>query len=90
MSDHILIAQKIDEILWLDWDPVGINDNPQARDEYKSYVLDIYDFKITCVDRNAIAERLFKIETERISLNGNRERCRVIADKIIEFPGGIF
>jgi hypothetical protein len=90
MSDHILIAQKIDEILWFDWDPIGVNDYTEARDEYRSYVPEIYDLKISGADREMIAERLYKIEAERIGLNGDRERCRVIADKIIELPGGIF
>ncbi len=63
MNDHILIAQKIDEILWFDWDPIGVNDYPEARDEYRSYVPEIYDLKILGADRALIAERLLKIET---------------------------
>jgi hypothetical protein len=31
-----LIAQ-VDSVLWEVWDPIGVNDVPEARDEYTSY-----------------------------------------------------
>jgi hypothetical protein len=31
-----LIAE-VDAVLWEVWDPIGVNDAPEARDEYTSY-----------------------------------------------------
>ena len=31
-----LIA-RVDSVLWEVWDPIGVNDVPEARDEYTSY-----------------------------------------------------
>jgi len=39
-AKEFLIYRKIDEILWFDWDPIGISDVDDARDEYESYVAD--------------------------------------------------
>jgi hypothetical protein len=32
------IQESIHDILLRDWDPIGINDVPEARDEYDSYI----------------------------------------------------
>src|SRR5437667_2725456 len=36
------IQSQIAEILLHDWDPIGVADEPQARDEYDSYVGGVY------------------------------------------------
>ncbi len=36
------IQREISEILRKVWDPIGINDAPEARDEYDSYVWKVY------------------------------------------------
>ncbi|HEY0155347.1 MAG TPA: hypothetical protein VGB92_25255 [Longimicrobium sp.] len=38
--DEALIA-RVDSVLWEVWDPIGVNDAPEARDEYTSYAPDI-------------------------------------------------
>lgn len=35
-----LIA-RVDSVLWEVWDPIGVNDAPEARDEYTSYAPDV-------------------------------------------------
>jgi hypothetical protein len=35
-KEHKKIYNQIDEILWKDWDPIGVNDFEDARDEYSS------------------------------------------------------
>jgi hypothetical protein len=32
------LLQMVDEILFYEWDPIGINDHLEARDEYGAYV----------------------------------------------------
>lgn len=71
----------IDEILWFDWDPIGIN-NVAPRDEYQSYTQTIFGLKLSQASVDIIAQKLYDIETNTIGIYGDFERCREIAKKI--------
>jgi hypothetical protein len=74
----------IDEILWKDWDPIGVNEyDEEARDEYQSYLPQIFKLKIDNAGKELIAQHLLNIETESMGLSGNIENCRIVAEKII-------
>jgi hypothetical protein len=75
------LYQTIDEILWTDWDPIGINE-VAPRDEYQSYTPTILNLKIKGVDSETIANKLHEIETNTIGVLGNLDKCRAVADKI--------
>ena len=82
-NEEKLIYKRIEEILWFDWDPIGINDTEQARDEYYSYLFHVFEPKREGANRDKIAKHLFKIETERMGLPGDIGHCRKAADKIL-------
>ena len=82
-AKDFLLYKKIDDILWFDWDPIGINDIA-PRDEYQSYVPEIFGLVKTKADRQEIANRLFKLETEKMGMSGTLENCLTIADKILQ------
>lgn len=82
-SKEQILYRQIDEILWTDWDPIGINDCEQARDEYTGYLPHVWRFKLQSADPETIAQYLFDVETDRMGLNGDIEHCRKVADKII-------
>lgn len=82
-AKDFLLYQKIDDILWFDWDPIDIN-YIAPRDEYQSYVPEIFDLVKSKADRQEIAQRLFKLETDNMGLNGTLANCLRIADKIVE------
>lgn len=75
--------QLIDDILWNDWDPIGVNDMPEGRDEYRSYISRLVDLKISGADYEEIAQHLFQIETSYMGLNGNIENCRRVSQTIV-------
>jgi len=83
LSQEQILYKQIDEILWTDWDPIGINDSEQARDEYYGYLPHVWRFKLQGSDVETIAQYLFEIETDRMGLNGDIEHCRKVANKII-------
>lgn len=89
LKDNLSVARdfflykKIDDILWFDWDPIGIN-NIAPRDEYQSYVPEIYGLVMSKASREEIANRLYKLETEKIGMSGTFENCLKIADKILK------
>jgi len=80
-AKDFLVYKKIDDILWFDWDPIGINDMA-PRDEYQSYVPDMLNLKKSGADIETIAQRLHKLETEHMGVNGNIDKCREVANKI--------
>ena len=82
LSEHINIYKAVDEILWNDWNPIGINDSA-PRNEYYGYIPELFELKINYSDREIIAQKLFEFETKRMGLCGDIDHCRKIADKII-------
>jgi hypothetical protein len=86
VSKEQILYKQIDEILWNDWDPIGINDCVQARDEYYGYLPHVLHFKLQGLDLETIAQYLFKTETESMGLRSDIEHCRKIAGKIINLP----
>jgi hypothetical protein len=81
-TKDFLLYKKIDDILWFDWDPIGIN-KVAPRDEYQGYIPEILNLKKSGADRVEIAKRLLKLETEIMGIGGTLENCLLIADKII-------
>ncbi len=81
-SEQKELYKAIDEILWNDWDPIGVNDSA-PRDEYQSYTPTIFSLKIYGADIETIAKKLHEIETVTIGVLGSIDHCRQIADKII-------
>ncbi|GGC14391.1 hypothetical protein GCM10011386_02650 [Parapedobacter defluvii] len=64
-------------------DPIGVNVYKEARDEYYSYLPQIFNLKINGANERTIATALFKIETETMCLLGNIAYCKEIAAKIV-------
>ncbi|RZJ89351.1 MAG: hypothetical protein EOO20_11225 [Chryseobacterium sp.] len=86
-AKEILLYQQIDDVLWYDWDPIGINDIA-PRDEYQSYTPQIFGLVKSNTDRMLIASTLSKIETDNMGLGKNIEKCLEIADKILAIDMG--
>lgn len=82
-TKDFLLYKKIDDILWFDWDPMGVNDTG-PRDEYQCYVPEIFGLVMSKAERQEIAKRLFKLETENMGMEGKLEGCLSVADKILK------
>ncbi len=82
LAKEFILYKKIDDILWTEWDPIGVNDIA-PRDEYSSYVPEIFKLLKNNSDRIDIAKRLFKLETENMGMGSTLENCMTIADKIL-------
>jgi hypothetical protein len=63
---------RIDEVLHYTWDPIGVAGIPQARDEYESYVPQIFRLLKATVDGKDIADYLHWLSTEHIGTGANR------------------
>jgi hypothetical protein len=52
-------------VLWRDWDPIGINDVPEANDEYDAYVGGVYRLLASRCSADQSIDHLFVIELRR-------------------------
>ncbi len=81
-AKDLITYKKIDDILWYDWDPIGIND-VAPRDEYSGYVTGLFNLKKEGADRIKIGKRLLELETNSMGIPSNLEECLIVADKIL-------
>ncbi|MGN7784462.1 hypothetical protein ACTJIJ_08045 [Niabella sp. 22666] len=81
-GSDFLLYKKIDDILWYDWDPLGINDIA-PRDEYRNYIPEIFSLLKTNQDKHTIANKLYKLQTENMGISGTLENCVAVAEKIL-------
>jgi len=73
----------IDEILFSEWDPIGVSDMPEVRDEYYSCLPQVFSKTIRGESVEDIAKYLRDIEISYMGLSGANTNCKQIAEKII-------
>ncbi len=63
------IQQEIQELLMKYWDPIGVKDIPEARDEYDSYIPTIYGILIARKSEFEMFNYLWHVETKHMGLD---------------------
>jgi hypothetical protein len=81
---QLKLYKKIDEILWLYWDPIGVNDCEEARDEYHSYLPHIFRLAIEGADAYRISTSLINTIETNIGLGADKEHNLKTAEKIVK------
>ena len=77
------IRAEISQVLLREWDPIGVSDEPEAQDEYDSYVYGVLNLLLRGASAEEIAEHLFLIETERMGMSvTNKPRLIPVAEKL--------
>ena len=84
MNDNKFIMNEIKTILLKEWDLIGIQDIPEAQDEYDSYILSIYQLIQLKKSEEEVFNYLWRIETEHMGLSGNKQHTKTIAHKLIQ------
>jgi hypothetical protein len=71
MSHHTWkpTLETVRRILWLDWDPIGVNDHPDAVDEYDSYAPGIVSMLARGCSADELDLHLSRIETDSMGLS---------------------
>jgi hypothetical protein len=81
------LYQRVDEVLFYLWDPIGVSDlatgEPSVRDEYKSYVPQVYEATAQGKSKEYIASMLSRIEKKLMGLEPNQEHCAQVAELIL-------
>lgn len=74
---------RTDELLLKEWDPIGINDEPMATDEYSSYAPRMLRIALHS-GVESVADELEKIRVEHMGLPAKRAADRRIAMRLID------
>lgn len=80
-----LMLDKINTILFEDWDPIGINHDPGApRDEYARYAPEMAELLASKADAWEIATALREIQWKKMSLDRAIEDNMSVARRLID------
>jgi hypothetical protein len=79
------LYQAVDEVLHYIWDPIGICDEPKARDEYYSYSSHVFELLKNGASEKEIADYLYFSTTERMGLSANTERDLHVVNVLISY-----
>ncbi len=82
------LNQRIDEVLYYKWDPIGVSDEPCARAEYSSYTMTILKYVLK-EDLNQIVNQLSKIETDSMGLTTDSERNLIVAKRLLDYKHAV-
>lgn len=78
-----LIA-RVDEVLYQEWDPIGVNGDPDTWDEYSSYAPGLLRYAMGG-DPDVVADQLAKIAKEFMGLSrGDRNHDVETAQKLVD------
>jgi len=83
VENSIDLHEKIRRVLMLDWDPIRINEIPEAEDEYDSYVASLYAMLISDKPVSEVFEYLVWAEAEHMGLTVDRQRTLGVAEKLV-------
>lgn len=70
------ICKEIRQVLLRVWDPIGIHDEPNAQDEYDSYLGDIYNLLLSGATDKEISNHLCQIIEKRMGLHPITEQMK--------------
>lgn len=82
---EIELYQRIDEVIHYIWDPIGISDIPQARDEYYSYLPRIFSMLVEQQADDVITSHLLEIERESMGLQSRIEKASAVVSVLNEW-----
>jgi hypothetical protein len=77
------LLRRIDEVLFYVWDPIGVARVPEARDEYESYVPQIFRRLNATTDGREVAEYLHWLSTEHIGVGANQAHDAEVAELLL-------
>lgn len=78
------LEKKVRDILLEAWDPIGITDEPEARNEYDDYVTVICSMIVRGTTIIALTDYLIEIERNWIGLTANPQRAEAAAIRLAE------
>jgi len=82
-KQEIELAQRINEVLFYVWDPIGVHNEPDARDEYDSYVPQVLSILKKENPEENLKQYLFKIAKEEMTLEVSQKTLYEVVELLI-------
>ena len=79
------LYKAVDEVLHYLWDPIGISDEPGARDEYRSYLPGVFNLLKQNEPPETIAQCLLEISVDRMGFEGDYKHDLEIAEVLLNW-----
>ena len=83
------LYRAVDEVLHYMWDPIGVSAIPQARDEYHSYLPQVFSRLRSGESSHAIAAYLSEVTTNIMGLSANAQHDLKVAEILIDWKNAI-
>ena len=74
------LYKRTDEVLFYLWNPIGVKDAPEARDEYLSYLPIVFETLVNGRSDGEIKKYLLSVESERMELSSNNKNAEMVVD----------
>lgn len=84
MPEDDELFKRIDEVVHYLWDPIGISEIPQARDEYHSYLAAIYS-SVKSGNTKEVVETMKRITGENMGLIFDQDKAEKAAEILLEW-----
>jgi hypothetical protein len=82
---ELLLFEGVREVLFREWDPIGVNNQPLAQDEYDSYARRIVGYLNGEADEYKIAHYLSEVQRNSMGMsNIDGDNNRRIARRLLE------
>lgn len=65
-----LDLERVEQVLWEDWDPIGVRDLGGPDDEYDSYAPTVLEMLLASATEEELVAHLHAIEVEQMGLDG--------------------
>ena len=82
-QNQLELYKRVDEILFYQWDPIGISDTTCPRDEYHSYLPQVFKRLLANETPEKLAEYLTHITTHSMGMSSNRDHDLSIAKHLL-------
>ncbi len=89
-SEQTELYRATDEVLHYIWDPIGVAEEPNARDEYWGYLPQVFKMLINDSSDEQIIDYLINVETDRMGLSPKKENAKRVVEILNEYKEKIF
>jgi hypothetical protein len=79
------LYKRIDEVLHYLWDPIGVSDQPAARDEYYSYLPQVFQLVRANAPKEKIMAFLSEITQHEMECGVNLKRDEAVIELLLKW-----
>lgn len=84
------LYKKTDEVLFYIWDPIGISNEPYARDEYYSYLPHVFQMLIDNEPKASIVNYLLTVVSDNMGISPDVNKTEEVVQILFGYKNKIF